>query len=264
MLTYPRALPREQAACDPAPLFKLTPPYTRIEPAGGPRACAACPDGTLLALRLHGDEPLGWWARQIDGVRRALPRFPIVLLVSREPDPGVARLVCQLGKLGVHSVLGENEPIADTLRPMLTHPVCLARDVVDWLRLRALPLNPELEFIVHGIFEHARHSREVSAACQRFGEPGSSARARFRKKGLPPPSAWHQAARALYASLRIQGEPDTSLTLIAWEHGYGSHASLSRQFVRVFGLRPSSLRETLGWEWLLARWHARAMRGVCP
>jgi AraC-like DNA-binding protein len=161
-------------------------------------------------------------------------------------------------------VLGEDEPAYATLRPALTNPVCLARDVVDWLRLRRTALNPELEHVIHGIFEYALHAREVSETCRRIGEPESSARARFRKKGLPPPSAWHQAARSLYAALRIQASSTCSLTTIAHEQGYGNHASLSRQLLRVFGLRPSALRGTLGWEWLLMRWQARQVRAPCP
>jgi AraC-like DNA-binding protein len=238
-----------------------------MEPVvGGARALRDAPEATLLAMRvpLAAHPPLPAWIADLAALRGAFPQFPVIAVVPREASPAVARLVCNLGKLGVRAVLGEDEPAYATLRPALASPVCLARDVVEWLRLRRTALNPELEHVIHGIFEYALHTREVSETCRIIGEPESSARARFRKKGLPPPSAWHQAARSLYAALRMQENPACSVEAVAYEQGYGSHASLSRQLYRVFGLRPSALRGTLGWEWLLIRWQARQAAAPCP
>lgn len=248
------------------PLHRIIPPYLQVEPVAGRASLRTAPEGTLLALHVQppAQPPLAAWAAELTGLRREFPRLPVVAIVPREAPPCISRLVCQLGQLGVHAVLGEDEPAYATLRPVLTHPVSLSRDVMDWLHLRGTSLNPELEHVIHGIFDHAFHAREISETWRMIGEPESSARARFRKKGLPPPSAWHQAARSLYAALRIQESSTSSLSTIAYEQGYGNHASLSRQFLRVFGLRPSTLRGTLGWEWLLYRWQVRQAPVLYP
>jgi AraC-like DNA-binding protein len=50
------------------------------------------------------------------------------------------------------------------------------------------------------------------------------------------------------------------LLTVAVEGGYSDHSSLSRQSLRLFGVRPGAIRPTLGWEWLLDRWLRRASR----
>ena len=65
-------------------------------------------------------------------------------------------------------------------------------------------------------------------------------------------------AEALRAALRLQAHAGASLMVLAVECGYSDHSSLSRQCLRLFGVRPGAIRGTLGWEWLLDRWLRRA------
>ena len=63
------------------------------------------------------------------------------------------------------------------------------------------------------------------------------------------------------ASLRLQADQRVPLLTVAVECGYSDHSSLSRQCLRLFGVRPGAIRPTLGWEWLLDRWLRRADAG---
>src|SRR5690606_20083178 len=95
---------------------------------------------------------------------------------------------------------------------------------------------------------------EVGQLLQSMGAAESSTRFRFRKKGLPAPSRWLQAARGLHAALRIQLEPEKSILAHACALGYADHSALCHQMKRMFGTTPAAVRGTLGWEWLLERW----------
>lgn len=83
-------------------------------------------------------------------------------------------------------------------------------------------------------------------------------RRQLRRFGLPTPYRWHQLGRALATASRIQRYA-TSIERIALEAGYSDHADLSRQYLSLFGIRPSRLRNTVGWQWLTWRWllHSR-------
>ena len=67
-------------------------------------------------------------------------------------------------------------------------------------------------------------------------------------------------AHATRAALRMQAEPAAPLLALAVECGYSDHSSLSRQCLRLFGVRPGRIRGMLGWEWLMDRWLKRTER----
>jgi AraC-like DNA-binding protein len=62
----------------------------------------------------------------------------------------------------------------------------------------------------------------------------------------------------VYAALRLQAARREPLLTVAVECGYSDHSSLSRQSLRLFGVRPGAIRDTLGWEWLMDRWMRRS------
>lgn len=162
----------------------------------------------------------------------------------------------------MRAVLLGDQDAASALRVALTTREDLAEDVGEWLRLRGVSLSPVVTHIIRQVFCLAhRHSR-IHDVLHRIGEAESSVRARFRKKGLPPPHRWLQAARALHAALEVQASPGEPLLRIAVEGGHCDAAALSKLIHAVFGIRPSALRGTLGWEWLLDRWTVR--EGMAP
>ena len=98
---------------------------------------------------------------------------------------------------------------------------------------------------------------EVSALLSTLGHAERTVRTWFRRAGVPGPGKWLAAAHAVHAALRLQAEESVPLLTIAVECGYSDHSSLSRQSLRLFGVRPGVIRRTLGWEWLLDRWLRR-------
>src|SRR5690606_1163570 len=125
---------------------------------------------------------------------------------------------------------------------------------VDCPAVSGLRLSPTISHLIPQIFTDAPRYTEVGALLRSIGAAESSTRFRFRKKGLPAPSRWLQAARALHAAMRIQLEPEKSILAHACAMGYADHSALCHQMKRTFGTTPATVRATLGWEWLMERW----------
>lgn len=226
------------------------PSYLRESPAGG----RELPLGSVLALSVFGSR-VDWEQLEtaLQRVRARYPFCPVVLQV----DPGAEDLlfiIARASRLPVRGVLLRGVPIAPVLRRHLSQPFCLADDVVEWLSLRGVRMAPALSHLIRQIFARAPFHHDLSSLCREIGLVESSARFRCHKKGLPAPSRWLHAARALHAALRLQAEPDKPLLSLALELGYADHSALSHQVQRAFGLRPGPVRALLGWEWLMTRW----------
>lgn len=245
----------------PFPALILTPPYQRTERV--PHLSGLKPErlfaGSLLALELT--HPSASWEqlqKWIPSVRRSFTNAPVLLWIPGATTVGeMVHLARRVGKIGVRAVLTADEPIQLTLRPIMTNPVRLEADVVEWLSLRGVNISPDISYLIQQIFRLAPEHRTLSDVLAPLHIPASSAGAKFSKKLLPPPSIWLHAAHALHAALRLQRDPNVSVLRVALEYGYSDHSALSRQMVRNFGLRPSQIRGTLGWEWLLDRWVRR-------
>lgn len=82
---------------------------------------------------------------------------------------------------------------------------------------------------------------------------------RFLGRGLPVPSHWLHFARVLRGAIRLQNSDD-SLFSVAAQLGYTDGFALSNQMKRLTGVRPSTARERLGWEWLVEAWLCREAR----
>jgi AraC-like DNA-binding protein len=230
----------------------LPPPYTRTVPLHGRAAIQPAP-ASLLVVELHGAAAWPALEQEIRVLRQRFPCCPIALQI----DPGIDDLyyvIVRASRLPVRAVLLRGAASPSLLRRHLAQPPALADDVVEWLQLRGIRMSPALAYLVWQIFARAPHHSELATLCREIGVVESSARFRFHKKSLPPPSRWLQMARALYAALRIQAEPDKPLLRLALELGYSDHSALSHQIHRTFRLRASAIRQLLGWEWLLDRW----------
>lgn len=156
----------------------------------------------------------------------------------------------------MRAIVGTDEPLGDALRPILTCPDDLGDDVVEWLALRGRTLAPVSAALVRQVVGQAHRFGQLGHLLAAMGESERTARHRLHGHGLPPPSAWYQMARALHGALRIQARPDAALAALALELGYADRSGLSWQLTRAFGVTPVAVRGTLGWEWLLDRWHA--------
>ena len=238
------------------PILHLRPPYTPSATSVMVREVdiSKIVPGSVLALHVSS-RYVDWQtcSEAVSGLRHRLPAVPVVL--SLGPDIADALyLAGQAARASVRAVVSGNAPLGESLRRPLTSTGNLGPDVVEWLSLFGLRLSPTLNHLVTRIFTDAPCYSEIGPLLQSIGAADSSTRFRFRKKGLPPPSRWLQAARALHAALRIQLEPGMSILAHACALGYADHSALCHQMKRAFGTTPAAVRETLGWEWLLERW----------
>jgi len=214
--------------------------------------------GAVFGLRVDGHlldaESL---TGALHDIRTCYAAVPVVLRVPDRLDSAVARLIQLAAQLHVRGVLVDDEPVGEALQRVLTAPIDLATDVVEWLSLRLPRLPPEVAELCRHIFRYAATETKVAGLLRRAGDSARTARSRLRKLDLPSPASWLQAARALNAALNLQRAQSTPIFTLAIELGYSDHSALSHQLHRVFGLRASQVRRLLGWEWLLDTWLAR-------
>ena len=250
-----------QALLSPPALFQLSPPYERYEAVPDLPALAPqdLPDAAVLVVGL--EPPRHAWEdtlAQVPQLRARFPAAPIALRVA--PDIDAADLEWTRGAGGPHvrAVLLEGEPPLPRLRHVLTDVSLLPEQVAHWLPVRLPGLAPEVGQMIVMIVQLSGGFAEVSALLGTLGHAERTVRTWFRRAGVPGPGKWLAVSHAVRAALRLQAEESSPLLTIAVECGYSDHSSLSRQSLRLFGVRPGAIRHTLGWEWLLDRWLRRA------
>jgi AraC-like DNA-binding protein len=244
----------------PSAVFQIPPPYERYEVVPDLAALTPqdLPDAALLAIdfdppRHALNEAMGL----VPQLRTRFPAAPVVLRVGPGADAADLELARRAGDLQVRAVLVEGEPLRAQLRRSLTSATSVPDEIERWLPIRLPGLPPAVGQMIGLIVRLAPGFAEVSALLGTLGHAERTVRTWFRRAGVPGPGKWLAAAHAVHASLRLQAEDSTPLLTIAVECGYSDHSSLSRQSLRLFGVRPGIIRRTLGWEWLLDRWLRR-------
>lgn len=238
------------------PILHLRPPYTAGATSVMVREVDASKivPGSVLALHLTSRN-VDWnaFSATVRRLRSHMPAVPVVLSLGPDVSDGLY-LAGQASRVAVRAVVAGSAPLGESLRRPLTSTDGLGADVVEWLGLFGIRTTPTIAHLIAQIFTDAPRYTEVGSLLRSIGAAESSTRFRFRKKGLPAPSRWLQAARALHAALLIQMEPSRSILAHACTLGYADHSALCHQMKRVFGTTPAAVRETLGWEWLMERW----------
>ena len=249
-----------QALLAPPALFRLAPPYDDFEAVADLAALAPrdLADATILVLGL-GSPQEAWSdvAAMVPQLRARFPAAPVVLQVPHRAGAGDLEWARRAGGLGVRAVLFEGEPPRPRLRRILTDPTDLAENVEQWLPARVPGLPAGVTRLIGDIVRLSRDHAEVGALLGETGHAERTVRTWFRRAGVPGPGKWLAAAHAVRAALRMQAEDGAPLLALAVDCGYSDHSSLSRQCLRLFGVRPGAIRRTLGWEWLLDRWLGR-------
>jgi AraC-like DNA-binding protein len=250
-----------QALLAPPVVFQLAPPYDRFEVVPDPAALTPddLRDAALLAVALASPhEPSGDVAALVRELRARFPAAPVVLRLGQPADEGNGDWDRRAGELGVRAVVLDGESPRQRLRGTLTDATALPEQIEQWLRLRLPGLPPAVRGLIDEIVRLSPGFGEVGPLLASIGHAERTARTWFRHAGAPGPGKWLAAAHAVRAALRMQAEEDAPLLTLAVECGYSDHSSLSRQSLRLFGVRPGAIRRTLGWEWLLDRWLRRA------
>lgn len=245
------------APCDSAghAIFVLHPPYggrdIRAITLRGARA-----PGAILGIQLRRPDvdPASLRTIAQDLSQRA-PCCPVVVLLHLSPDEEL-RVAARLAPHGFRAVVPGSMPLAPALREALADPTALPRGVVEWLRLRAVRLNPNVADLIARLIAGASEYPDVTSVLDAEHILQSTARWRLHKRRLPGPGRWFQTGRALHAALRLQASPDATTAEIAHELGFSDHSALVHLLRRTLGVGTRQIRDTLGWEWLLDRWFA--------
>lgn len=241
----------------PFPVSRIQPPYQSFEPIpdiGGLPAAHLAP-GTILAMEV-ADPGRAWpfLPPSLRSLRAAVPTASVILRLPAVPDAAAMELAHRAGQLHLRAVLLEGEPIEASLRRALTRAGDLSGDVFEWLSLRRLSLAATTAKFLEPMFREVLSHRNVSQLTRPQDRAESTMRAHMRREGLPPPRDWLRCARSLHAALRLQAQPRVPVLTTALALGYTDHSQLSREISECFGVRPTDIRPTMGWEWLMDRW----------
>lgn len=244
----------------PPVVSRLAPPYERYEvvPDLGALAPADLPDACLLAI--DAGSPGEEWGTVGPLVRDLRARFPaasLMLRLGEGADDGRLDWVRRAGTLGVRAVVADDEPPRPTLRRILTDAATLPEDLEQWLALRVPKASATVVRVVGETVRLSPGFTEISPLLRSLGHAERTVRTWFRRAGVPGPGAWLAAAHAVRTALRLQADDRAPLLTLAVDCGYSDHSSLSRQSLRLFGVRPGRVRQTLGWQWLVDRWLQR-------
>ncbi len=135
-------------------------------------------------------------------------------------------------------------------------PECLASEVLDFLVWRGMHFDKETRRVLLRTLELAPDISTLSALARGVYLSRRALGRRFQQRGLPVPSHWLQFSRILHAAVRLQSS-ERSVSDIALALGYPDGFTLSNQMERLVGVRPSFVRDRLGWEWLVEAWLQR-------
>jgi AraC-like DNA-binding protein len=154
-----------------------------------------------------------------------------------------------------HSILPFHaHPSLTDLRSLLSRtPDDLAIEVIDYVAWRGILVDSDTRRLIRRTIELSCDIRSVSGLARSLYISRRALGRRFLMRGLPVPSHWLHLGRVLRACLRLQST-DATLFSVACDLGYPDGFALSNQMERLIGVRPTTARTCLGWEWILESW----------
>jgi AraC-like DNA-binding protein len=241
---------------DDAAFMLLTPPYSGLllldeneEFPASPRSYR----GAALVWNLAA----GFEPRHLD--RAAARPGGLPLMVILPPASEIRRLRREMLEIveraRPHTVLlADPSPIPQELERLLRlEPENLPAEVMEYLWWRGIRIDSETKGVIRKTFELSAETRTLAALAKRVYLSRRALGRRLSERALPVPSHWLQFARQLRALVRLQSSSEP-LSRVAHSLGYPDGFTLSNQMHRLVGVRPSTARARLGWEWFLEEW----------
>lgn len=241
----------------PPRLYLFEPPYRLPRPITQVHRLEACaPDRAASLLWCMGSEPGEATLHEVRNRPGGIPLLVILPRTREIDDPGELLRMVEICR--PHAVLPfHQEPDPIDLRTLLREPPHdLPQAVVDYLGWRGLVLDPEIRNLIRRVIELSSDLRTVSGLARGVYMSRRALGRAFLREGLPVPSHWLHMGRLLRVVLDIQWRGDT-LMRAASAHGYPDGFSLSNQMARLAGIRPSMVKERIGWEWVFESWIRR-------
>lgn len=243
----------------PHRFYLFTPPYRTPDPVRTPSDLVpdeAPPGASLIwCLGPRMDE------RLLREVQRRPGGVQLLTVLPRKAEIEDAdELLRMVEVCRPHAVLPfHHDPDPIDLRMLLREPPeDIARAVVDYLGWRGLIIDPDMRQLIRRTLELSADISTVSGLARGVYMSRRALGRAFLRAGLPVPSHWLHVGRVLRAVLDLQWHGDT-LMRTASRHGYPDGFSLSNQMKRLTGVRPSEVKERIGWEWVLERWIHREL-----
>lgn len=235
-------------------LSLFRPPYRGLTPLleRSAKRGADAPGGSALVWQLA----LGDWGSAYRRVRDRRPGLALIMILPpADRMESVPTVLEATAKCRPHSVLPHHdEPDPEELRVVLRRaPEDLPVEMVDYLSWRGIQVDLDTRRLIRKTIELSGELRTVSGLARSLYLSRRALGRRFRKRGLPVPSHLLHFSRVLRACLALQTSP-RPLVEIAFHLGYPDAFSLSNQMLRLTGLRPSEVRDRLGWEWIVEAW----------
>lgn len=240
-------------------LHLFRPPYDECEPYGAPWEPERVEPGTSLVWFMA---PVGDIYPELERVRDR-PRWLPLFIVLPEPEDilpiaGILRALPDLGPKGVLPSAGRG--FTEALRTLLAAPprsfdAAVAEHLED-----AGFIDAEARARVQAIFAAAPHVRSIEALARSMCQSRRTLGRFFNTRGLPVPSHWLQFARLLHVSIQLQNTR-TNINRVSTRFGYSDGFTMSNSMKRLLGVRPSFVRDHLGWEWIVELWLRRESGG---
>lgn len=237
-----------------SPYLYLAPPYRRVLELEGPSQVPLGdpPQGEALLWNLAA----GRWREGLRVARDRPGGLPLIIVLPRAAELDEAQdLLGIVEQCRPQSILPHHaRPAVEDLVGVLRRPPeNLPIEMTDYLAWRGIHLDGDTRHILRRTIELSAELRTVSALSRSLYLSRRALGRRFLSRGLPVPSHWLHFCRVLRAAIRLQNS-DESLFAVGCELGYTDGFALSNQMYRLTGIRPSTARERLGWEWIAESW----------
>ncbi len=232
------------------------PPYRKLDAlAIGDPLPAETNGGSILVWHLDAPD---WEEAESMVARRPGGMALAMVLPDRDDRLSVLRVLQAIETCRPQSVLPFHEfPTAREITSVVRRePSCLASGVVDYLEWRGFPLDGITRSLLRRTVQLSTQVRTIAALSRNLYISRRGLGRKFVGNDLPVPSRWLNIARILRATIRLQNS-GASLFSVAISLGYADGFSLSNQMKRLCGIRPSEVREKLGWEWVFESWLVR-------
>ncbi len=245
-----------QPTLNHAAVLLATPPYRTLDAleAGDPLPIETS-GGSILVWHLGAPE---WEETEPMVAGRPGGMALAMILPDRDDRPSVLRVLRAIEICRPQSVLPFHEsPSAREVTSVVRRePSCLASGVVDYLEWRGFPLDGITRSLLRRTVQLSAQVRTIDALSRNLYISRRGLGRKFVGNDLPVPSRWLNIARILRATIRLQNS-GASLFSVAISLGYADGFSLSNQMKRLCGIRPTEVREKLGWEWVFESWLVR-------
>ncbi len=236
------------------PLRLLAPPYEQLAPLDPNHPLPPLAAGTVLTWAMAKEE----WTRNAYFVNARPAGLALAVILPAETrDVPITRILRAIETARPQVVLPHHRRLsASQIAQVVKRPPhSLGTALVEYLEWRGLEVDATARAIIRRTVKLSTSVRTVGDLSRRLYMSRRALGRRFQSNGLPSPSRWLHLSRVLRATFRLQNSR-VGLFHIACSLGYPDGFSLSRQMSRLCAVRPSEVRGSAGWEWVLESWLA--------